>query len=49
MGRVTSGKGGDRLIERAKEVLNSEGSHIAIELPDEMSRRLGQSYTAALL
>ena len=49
MGRVTSGKGGDRLIARAAEVLKSAGSDISIELPDEMSRRLGQSYTAALL
>lgn len=49
MGRVTSGNGGDTLIARAKEVLKQEGSDIQIELPDEMSRRLGQSYTAALL
>lgn len=49
MGRVTSGKGGDRLIERAKEVLEKEGSSLIIELPDETSRRLGQSYTASLL
>ncbi len=49
LGRVASGKGGEILLERAKKILADEGSEIAIVLPDEMSRRLGQSYTAASL
>jgi predicted NBD/HSP70 family sugar kinase len=47
LGRVASGKGGERILERAKEILAAEKSAINIILPDEMSRRLGQSYTAA--
>lgn len=47
LGRVASGKGGEWILERAKEILAKEGSSIEIILPDEMSRRLGQSYTAA--
>ena len=49
LGRVASGKGGDVLIARARAVLAELGSDIAVELPDEMSRRLGQSYTATQL
>lgn len=49
LGRVASGKGGDVLINRAKELLADLGADIAVELPDEMSRRLGQSYTATQL
>ena len=49
LGRVTSGKGGDVLIATAEEKLKAEGSKLQIELPDEMSRRLGQSYTATQL
>lgn len=49
LGRVASGKGGDVLIARARTLLAELGSDIAVELPDEMSRRLGQSYTATQL
>lgn len=49
LGRVASGLGGDILINRAKSVLKKEGSSIEIVIPDERTRRLGQSYTATLL
>lgn len=49
LGRVASGLGGDILINKAKSVLNMEGSSIEIVIPDERTRRLGQSYTATLL
>ncbi len=49
LGRVASGKGGDTLMARAKEILKQEGDDTEIILPDEMSRRLGQSYTASSL
>lgn len=47
LGRVASGKGGEILLERARRIIASEGSSLEIVLPDEMSRRLGQSFTAA--
>lgn len=47
LGRVASGKGGEILLERAREIIKKEGSSLEIVLPDEMSRRLGQSFTAA--
>ncbi|MEE1315143.1 MAG: ROK family protein [Faecalimonas sp.] len=51
MGRVTSGDGGTILLSRAKEVLETEYPELAIELhiPDEKSRRVGQSVAAASL
>jgi predicted NBD/HSP70 family sugar kinase len=53
MGRVTSGKGGILLIERARDVLREEfpelSGRISIHLPDESSRRVGQSIAAASL
>ncbi len=51
MGRVTSGDGGTILLSRAKEVLATEYPSLAIELhiPDEKSRRVGQSVAAASL
>ena len=51
MGRVTSGEGGAILLERAKEVLAGEFPEFSIELhiPDESSRRVGQSIAAASL
>lgn len=51
MGRVTSGEGGVIMLERAKEVLQKEYPDLAIELhiPDEKSRRVGQSVAAASL
>lgn len=53
LGRVTTGAGGDILIDRAKEVLRGEFPELAgkinIALPDEKSRRVGQSIAAASL
>ena len=53
MGRVTSGKGGAILLDRAKDVLKAEfpelSKSISLELPDETSRRVGQSIAAASL
>ena len=51
LGRVTSGKGGDIVIEKANEVLEKEFPefHIQITVPDEYTRRVGQSIAAASL
>ena len=53
MGRVTSGKGGVILLERAQEVLDKEfpklAEKIKLHIPDENSRRVGQSVAAASL
>ena len=52
LGRVVSGKGGNTILAKAREVLHSEFpelSHIVFHMPDEMSRRVGQSIAAASL
>ena len=53
MGRVTSGEGGSILLARAKEVLEKEypalAKTIELHIPDEKSRRVGQSVAAASL
>ncbi len=53
MGRVTSGKGGEILLENAREVLKSEfpelNEKISLNIPDEKARRVGQSVAAASL
>lgn len=51
LGRVTSGKGGDILMERAAQVLKEEYPDITFtpETPDEKTRRVGQSVAAASL
>ncbi len=53
LGRVTTGPGGDILVERARHVLAHEFPELAgtlnIALPDEKSRRVGQSIAAASL
>ncbi len=51
MGRVTSGDGGVILLENAKKVLKEEYPELNINLyiPDEKSRRVGQSVAAASL
>lgn len=53
MGRAVSGEGGDILLEKAREVLAREYPEIAeklsVALPDEASRRVGQSVAAASL
>ena len=53
LGRVMSGRGGDIILETAKRVLDDEYPEIAgglnVSLPDEKSRRVGQSVAAASL
>ena len=51
MGRVVSGKGGDILLETAKQVLAAEYPDLKINLslPTEKTRRVGQSVAAASL
>lgn len=53
LGRVTSGRGGPLILEGANEVLEAEFPELAarvnIQLPDEKSRRVGQSIAAASL
>ena len=53
LGRCTSGRGGDLIVEGAKEVLESEFPEVAakvnVMLPDEKARRVGQSIAAASL
>ncbi len=53
LGRCTSGRGGDLILHGAKEVLRGEfpalAERVNIQLPDEKSRRVGQSIAAASL
>jgi len=53
LGRVTSGEGGLQIVKYAKKVLKSEfpelSKKIKLILPDEKSRRVGQSIAAASL
>ena len=53
MGRVMSGKGGDRILEVCQEVIDAEYPELAakmeIMLPSEKLRRVGQSAAAACL
>ncbi|MDR1663495.1 MAG: ROK family protein [Clostridiales bacterium] len=53
MGRVTSGRGGDIILEKAREVMRNEYPDVCgkinLQLPDEKSRRVGQSVAAASL
>ena len=53
MGRVTSGEGGTILLARAQEVLDKEfpelSKKVTLHIPDENSRRVGQSVAAASL
>ena len=53
MGRVTSGQGGVLLLKKAQEVLDTEFPELAkrmqLHIPDENSRRVGQSVAAASL
>ena len=52
LGRVTSGDGGEIIINKAKEVLNAEFPHlkdINISMPSETNKRVGQSIAAASL
>jgi hypothetical protein len=53
LGRCTSGRGGQLILDGANEVLNTEfpdlAARIHMQLPDEKSRRVGQSIAAASL
>ena len=53
MGRVTSGDGGVIVLERAQEVLDKEfpefAKKVQLHIPDEKSRRVGQSVAVASL
>jgi predicted NBD/HSP70 family sugar kinase len=53
LGRCTSGKGGELILDGANEVLKAEfpelAARIQVQLPDEKSRRVGQSIAAASL
>ena len=53
LGRVTTGKGGDIVLAKAREVMGSAfpevASKIELHVPDEKSRRVGQAVAAASL
>ena len=53
MGRVTSGKGGEIILDKATKVIAEEFPELAqkceLHIPDEKSRRVGQSVAAASL
>ncbi|MFH1022753.1 MAG: ROK family protein [Planctomycetota bacterium] len=53
LGRVTSGEGGAIIMAKAEEVLKREfpdvAARVKLQLPDEKSRRVGQSIAAASL
>ncbi len=53
LGRVTSGAGGDIILEKARQVLAAEdpaaARRIKVGIPDEKARRVGQAIAAASL
>ncbi|MCP4404717.1 MAG: ROK family protein, partial [bacterium] len=53
LGRVTSGRGGDIILQKARDVLTREfpeiNEKLTIHVPDEQSRRVGQAVAAASL
>ena len=53
LGRVTSGLGGELILERAQQILADEfpelAERIQLHVPDEKSRRVGQAVAAASL
>ena len=51
LGRVTSGEGGNIVMNRANKVLEEEFPECSfrVEMPDETNRRVGQSIAAASL
>lgn len=53
LGRVTSGKGGDVILENARKVLKMEfpetAEQVALHVPDEKMKRVGQAVAAASL
>ena len=53
LGRLTTGKGGDIILAKARELLKAEFPELAdkiqLHVPDEKSRRVGQAVAAASL
>ena len=53
LGRVMSGRGGEIIIAKAREVMEAEfpeiAARVSIHIPDEASRRVGQAVAAASL
>jgi len=53
LGRVTTGKGGDIVIDQARKILKTHFPEVArkieLRVPDEKSRRVGQAVAAASL
>jgi hypothetical protein len=53
LGRVTTGRGGDLILEEARRVLEVEfpplAGRLAFHVPDEKSKRHGQAIAAASL
>jgi predicted NBD/HSP70 family sugar kinase len=53
LGRVTSGGGGDVMLDQARHVLSAEfpaiASQVTLHMPDEKSKRHGQAIAAASL
>jgi len=53
LGRVTTGLGGEIMLDKARQLLNKEfpatAKNIALSMPDEKSRRIGQAVAAASL
>ncbi len=53
LGRVTTGQGGDIVLTKAREVLENEfpatAAAVAMHVPDEKTRRVGQAVAAASL
>jgi predicted NBD/HSP70 family sugar kinase len=53
LGRVTTGKGGDIMLAKAREVLGREfpelAAKVTLHVPDEKNRRVGQAVAAASL
>jgi predicted NBD/HSP70 family sugar kinase len=53
LGRVTTGRGGDVVLDKAREVLRAEFPELAdkiqLHVPDEKSKRVGQAVAAASL
>ncbi len=53
LGRVTTGQGGDIVLAKARQVLKAEfpeiAAKLALHVPDEKSRRVGQAVAAASL
>jgi predicted NBD/HSP70 family sugar kinase len=53
LGRVTSGAGGELIVQKATAVLRADfpelGQKLSLHLPDEKSKRVGQAVAAASL